>query len=184
MNRHLNSLWMALVFGLIWSLAWSLSLAILPPGPSGQRIYGALLALTGAVLAILTAHRQNFSWTHILYALALIGLFGAAEVGTPVRIIGSAAVLGWVRTAGRYRRGLTLPVTAELFSGAGSIGLALGFNPTSAIVIGLGTWLFYLLQIVPLAVSGDCEWPARAEVLQRRFEATRQRVENILAARL
>ena len=101
MHRHFPSLWTALVFGLIWSLAWSLALTLIPVGITAQQAYGAALALSGAALAIVTTFRQGGRWTSILFALILLLLFGVASVGSPVRIIGSAAVLGWIRTAGR-----------------------------------------------------------------------------------
>lgn len=184
MNRHFPSLWTALVFGLIWSLAWSLALTLVPVGIAGQQAYGAALALSGAALAILTALRQNFRWTSILFAFILLLLFGAASVATAVRIIGSAAVLGWVRTAGRPQNRRILPLVAELIAAAGILCLAVGFYPTSAIVIGLGVWLFYLLQLIPLAAVDSTDWTASRESHHRRFETTRQRVEKILAARI
>lgn len=184
MNQHFHSLWTALVFGLIWSIVWSLALSNIPFGISGPQAFGGILTLTGAVLMILTALRQGLHWSNILFGFMLLALFGAATVDTTVRIIGSAAVLGWIRTAGRPLKRPILPLSTELLSAAGSLGLAFGFHPTSAMVIGLGIWIFYLLQIIPLAASENTSRPTSPEALHHRFEATRQRVEKILAARL
>ena len=184
MNRPFPGFGMLLAAGLGGSLALYLVLRWIPPGISAEPAYGAALTLSGAALAFLTAKRQKHRWTTAIYAIAVLFLFGAGAAGTTTIIFGSAAVVGWVRNSGVLSGKRLWLLAAELVSVAGTIGLAIGFYPARPITIGLCVWLFYLLQILPLAVTDRADPVCRVEALRTKFEATRHKVERILADRI
>ncbi len=184
MNRHLSSLRSILVIGLVWSLVVYLTLLLVPGIRSGHQAFGAVLVLTGALLAFLMTMKQRQRWPSIFFAFIILILFGGINIGTIARIVGTAAVLGWIRFGAREGKKMFLPLIAEGISVAGILAFAAMFNPTSAMVIGLGIWFFYLMQIFPFAATESTYWSASPETLRRQFDDTRRRVRRILAARI
>ena len=171
-------------FGLGWSIVLFLSLERIPAIISAGQAYGGSLALTGAALVLLTAKRQCCRRTAVIFALVLLFLLGTSAAGAITILLGTAAVLGWVRSSRGLSARDAFSPTAELVTGVGTIGLAAGVAPTSSLVIALCIWLFYLWQIIPLVVSDRKASLRSARELRRQFEAIRQRVERILAARI
>ena len=173
-----------LVFGLVWSLVLYLVLRWIPLGISLEDAYGNAVTLTGFALVLLTAARLRSGWMAVTFAALVLFLFGIGVADSTLAIFGSAAVVCWLRNSRSSPGKERFALAAELLSGASTIGLAIGIHPKSSMVIGLCTWLFYLVQITPLAVTGHTELVHGHEALRSKFEATRRKVERILAASL
>jgi hypothetical protein len=182
MNRPFPSFGMILFLGLVWSLVLYLVLRWIPLGISAQQAYGGAVILSSVALTLLIAVRHRINWTTVIYALIVLFLFGTGATHLTSLILGSAAVVGWVRNTRPPRGKLRFALAAELLSLAVAIGLASGIHPGSAIVISLCVWLFYLTQLIPLAVTQHAETVRDHDALRSKFEATRHKVERILAA--
>ena len=184
MNRLFPNLWTALIFGMGWSLTLTLALTLMPDGIPARHCFGGALALSGAAIVLLTARRQKMHWTSVIFANLTLFSFVPMGVDAAASLIGTAAALGWVRSAGRQPGEKSTPVAAEIIATVGAIGLAAVFRPSGALSIGLCIWIFYLLQIIPMALADNTGRTGQEDLLHARFERSRQRVEKILAARL
>ena len=182
MNRLYPSFGIFIVFGLAWSLVLYLVLRWIPLGVSAQQAYGGAVALSGVALTLLITVRHRLSWTAVTFAVIVLFLFGIGVADPTIIVLGSAAVVGWVRNSRPSTGNVRFALAAELISVAGAIGLALGSHPGNAMVISLCAWLFYLTQVTPLAVTDRAGTVHDHEALRNKFEATRHRVERILAA--
>jgi hypothetical protein len=172
------------VFGLGWSLVLYPAMQRIPATISSGQAYGGGLALTGAALVLLMARRRSYGRTTLVFALTVLLLLGTSTAGAISTMLGTAAVLGWVRTSRRSSGGYPSSPTSEVVSGVGTIGLAVGVAPTSPLVIVLCIWLFYLWQVLPLAVADQAASFRSAINRRSQFEAIRRRVERLLAARM
>ena len=184
MNRPFPSFGMILTLGLGWSLVLYMSLCLVPFSGSADQVYGDAVILTAAVLNLLTAVKQRRRWPTLVFAMIVLMLFATAAADATTKILGAAAVAGWIRNSGLSSLKQTASQIAELVSATATIGLAVSFHPSGPMVIGLCIWFFYLLQIVPLAVSDHSENVPGMEELRSRFERTRHKVEKILAVRI
>lgn len=172
------------VFGLGWSLVFYPALQRIPPALSAGQAYGGGLALTGAALVLLMARRHCHRRTTLIFALAVLFLLGTSSAGAVSTMLGTAAVLGWVRAGRRFSERSLFSPAAELVSGVGTFGLAVGVEPTGPLVTVLCIWLFYLWQIIPLAVT-DHTASLRSAIERRgQFETIRRKVDRLLAARM
>ena len=184
MNRPFPGFGLLIVIGLGWSFASYRAIDLFQLSFSMDHAYGSAAVLTGAILVLLAAAQQRHRWPTPVFAMIVLMIFGAAATDATTKILGAAAVAGWVRSSGPASLSRPVALFAELTSAIGTIGLSFGFHPNGPLAIGLCIWFFYLLQTIPMVVSDRSEKGAGMAELRSKFEQTRHRVEKILALRI
>ena len=184
MNRPFPGFGLLIVIGLGWSFAVYTALGLSQLLHFMDHAYGGAAVLTGAILVLLAAAQQRHRWPIPVFAMVVLMIFGAAAADATTKILGAAAVAGWVRNSGPASLRCPVALFAEIASAIGTTVLAFGFHPNGPLAIGLCIWCFYLIQTIPMVVSGRSEKAAGMAELRSKFERTRHRVEKILASRI